>query len=445
MDNMDDMDEWLWPEAYGELRQLESTLRCLICGDFFHGPVLLPCSHTFCSECVRRFLQSRGAHGCCPECKQPCAPRDLVPNRSVEKVVTLFKQVKPKVLPVLSNTKQAAVTSTTQDTTQSRRKQGGASSKPPDRMPLLSYNMMKEKEIKKLLESIDIRVPIKNRDDIIQIHKEYVLLANAQADSSNPKSAAQVRDEVMRNYRARQQEKKQSSRKSTEAGGLSDQMKANFEKLKQQVAARKAKQASGGDGGDEDDATKEDQEEDAEDHDEEVEGVWRHVKALKTNTEFYIHSTTHEIRLEKPAEFEELQRRAIAEASSTSVDEIDLTGPSTEDVKTVDNEAIAAATASDDDDFEVLSPSKSIPAFHISPATPLSTTKTPHRRAAPTPTSSGKKPRLGNSFFSPGSGASTPIQESSAQHAQTFTASASASAEEDMVVMMPSASPSSTQ
>jgi len=186
-ENMDDigadMDEWLWPEACGELRQMESSLRCLICGEFFHGPVVLPCTHTFCSECVRRYLQARGASGCCPECKQSCAPGDLVANRSLEKIGVLFQQMKPKVLPLLSGTSAQntmAQTAESNEGSSSRRRAtsefGGGDGKPAERMPLLSYNVMKEKDIKKLLDSINIRASIKNREDIVQIHKEVMVV-----------------------------------------------------------------------------------------------------------------------------------------------------------------------------------------------------------------------------------------------------------------------------
>lgn len=175
----DDMGEWEWPvDRCEELREIESLLRCQICGDFFHGPVLLPCSHAFCSECVRKFLQTRGAHGgCCPECKQPCAPGDLIANRSMEKVALLFKQLKPKLLRVLDTT--AAARSPTSATKRTSASDGGSATRSTngkartvDRLPVVSYNVMKDKEVRKLLETIGIRLPLKNRDEIIQIHKE---------------------------------------------------------------------------------------------------------------------------------------------------------------------------------------------------------------------------------------------------------------------------------
>lgn len=49
-----DASQTLPPE---NLRQLEECLRCEICQDLFSIPMIIPaCSHTFCSECIRRCL-----------------------------------------------------------------------------------------------------------------------------------------------------------------------------------------------------------------------------------------------------------------------------------------------------------------------------------------------------------------------------------------------------
>uniref|UniRef100_A0AAV1UNW2 RanBP-type and C3HC4-type zinc finger-containing protein 1 n=1 Tax=Peronospora matthiolae TaxID=2874970 RepID=A0AAV1UNW2_9STRA len=313
------LDEWQWPADCTAQREMERHLRCQICGDFFHGPVLLPCSHTFCSTCVRRFLQSKGAHGCCPECKQPVAARDLVPNRALEQVALLFSASKPELLKRLQGiVARGSITSDVLDVESTKEKEMKQLDRVQERMPLLSYSVMKDKEVRRLLDAIHVRVPTKNREEIIQIHKEFVLLSNAQADSVNPKSTAQVREEVVRNHHARMQQKAktdalrriQSGSDNSESGniaaspasGVSVQMRANFDKLRQDIADRKAgkrppttpspsvsstdtpqKKASGRDA-----ATSV--------------GVWRHFCALDTNMkqEFYVNSVTHEIRVELP-------------------------------------------------------------------------------------------------------------------------------------------------
>ncbi|OWZ18664.1 E3 ubiquitin ligase, partial [Phytophthora megakarya] len=310
----DMLDEWEWPTDCKAQREMESYLRCQICGDFFHGPVLLSCSHTFCSACVRRFLQSKGAHGCCPSCKQPCSFRELVPNRALEQVALLFEKAKPELLQRLQGT-TAPTSSTSTPNTESGRTRRAMQDK-PERMPLLSYNVMRDKEVRKLLDSINVRVPTKNREEIIQIHKEYVLLSNAQADSVNPKSTAQLRDEVVRNHYARMQQKAKTDavkrsnggenagrgNAASPASGVSVQMRANFEKLRQDIADRKAGKKPPTPATDTS-STNTPGKSQMIDEDAASVGVWRHFCALDTSIkqEFYVNSVTHEIRVELPS------------------------------------------------------------------------------------------------------------------------------------------------
>jgi hypothetical protein len=61
-------------------------------------------------------------------------------------------------------------------------------------------------------------VNARNRDDMIQVHKEYVLLTNAQLDSCNPKTPAQIREEVARNFNARHKQKLKQKKQSATSG-----------------------------------------------------------------------------------------------------------------------------------------------------------------------------------------------------------------------------------
>ncbi|KAF1328907.1 E3 ubiquitin ligase, partial [Globisporangium splendens] len=375
----EDMHEWEWPRHCAELRDMENLLRCQICGDFFHGPVLLPCSHAFCSECVRKYLQTRGAHdGCCPECKQPCAPRDLIANRALEKVALLFKQMKPKLLPQVSGGDGAGIEEKKEAPTPGRAmrhqinaanggsgagKDGKAAVIRP--MPLMSYNVMKDKEIRKLLESIGIRLPLKNRDEIIQIHKEYVLLYNAQTDSCNPKSVAKLRDEVIRNHRLRQQEKQQAAElakrqqhtNASPSAHLTSQMKANFERLKQEIAARKANPqppqpvATSASQTSDDMATALSDTSTASiglNNGAPTVGIWRHVYSLNNKKEFYINSVTNEIRVERPPEF--IQQQNPKNRYDDDDDDFLTADTSSEGGRALQNHSVDLTA--DDADFE---------------------------------------------------------------------------------------------
>ncbi|CAH0475564.1 unnamed protein product [Peronospora belbahrii] len=333
------LDEWEWPADCKAQQEIERHLRCQICGDFFHGPVLLPCSHTFCSTCVRRFLQSKGANAFCPQCKQPCTSRDLVPNRALEQVALLFEKSKPDLLKRLQGT--GDLRSSTSTPNRESGKVTKIKQDKPERMPLLSYSVMRDKEVRKLLDSINVRVPTKNREEIIQIHKEFVLLSNAQADSINPKTTAQLREEVVRNHYARMQQKaKTDALKRSQSGnenlgspasGVSMQMRANFDKLRQDIADRKAGKRPPTPLTDTSSTDTPQKEENGASV-----GVWRHFCALDTSLkqEFYVNSVTHEIRVILPSPFVQEQSpanryddlnsvaRAVAEREPAGCDDV---------------------------------------------------------------------------------------------------------------------------
>lgn len=48
---------------------LEENLKCRICFEIFKDPVVLPCSHSFCKECVDRNWNERPDRHC-PICRQ---------------------------------------------------------------------------------------------------------------------------------------------------------------------------------------------------------------------------------------------------------------------------------------------------------------------------------------------------------------------------------------
>lgn len=209
---------------------------------------------------------------------------------------------------------------------------------------------------------------------------QYVLLFNAQIDSCNPKSAAKLRDEVIRNHKLRQQEKHQAeiAKKHTSASptaSLTAQMKANFERLKQEIAERKANpqraaaaaasQAAAADGVVPSEAV--------------ISpslglssapvGIWRHVYSHNQKKEFYINSVTREIRLERPPEFVQQQNPKnryddeeddeggvfLGDGANHSVD-------LTEDaaVKPVSRRlSLQAPVSPNSDDFEIVAPPRS--------------------------------------------------------------------------------------
>lgn len=72
------------------LRSLDASLRCHICRDFYIAPVILPCSHTFCSTCVRSALDEDTRRSC-PSCGRSGIGEILLPNFVLEEVVDQYR------------------------------------------------------------------------------------------------------------------------------------------------------------------------------------------------------------------------------------------------------------------------------------------------------------------------------------------------------------------
>lgn len=74
---------------------LEAALRCEVCKEFYHNPVITSCAHTFCSLCIRRCI---AVDGKCPACKSACQADKLQPNIAVREIATRFQEARPKAL-----------------------------------------------------------------------------------------------------------------------------------------------------------------------------------------------------------------------------------------------------------------------------------------------------------------------------------------------------------
>ena len=82
---------------------LEASLRCEVCKEFYNNPVITPCTHTFCSLCIRRCIATDGK---CPACKTACQADKLQPNIAVREICTRFQDARPKALELARAKKQ---------------------------------------------------------------------------------------------------------------------------------------------------------------------------------------------------------------------------------------------------------------------------------------------------------------------------------------------------
>ena len=97
-----DSTDWL-ATSLPAFEPVEAALRCEVCKEFLSNPVITPCSHTFCSICIRRCIT---ADGKCPSCKAGCSSDKLTPNIAVREVVMRFEQARPQAIELARADKQ---------------------------------------------------------------------------------------------------------------------------------------------------------------------------------------------------------------------------------------------------------------------------------------------------------------------------------------------------
>ncbi|EEB05792.1 Rad18 Rhp18 [Schizosaccharomyces japonicus yFS275] len=81
------------------LTSFESLLRCPICHDFFSGPLITSCCHSFCSYCIRCYLKD---HSICPICRSEQQESRLRKNLVVEELVEGFNKLRSSLLEQLA-------------------------------------------------------------------------------------------------------------------------------------------------------------------------------------------------------------------------------------------------------------------------------------------------------------------------------------------------------
>ncbi|KAF2645630.1 DNA repair protein rad18 [Massarina eburnea CBS 473.64] len=92
--DLPDSTDWI-PTSLPAFSPLEAALRCEVCKEFYNNPVITPCSHTFCSLCIRRCI---AVDGKCPACKSACQTDKLAMNIVVREVVGRWADARPAAL-----------------------------------------------------------------------------------------------------------------------------------------------------------------------------------------------------------------------------------------------------------------------------------------------------------------------------------------------------------
>lgn len=78
-----------------DLRQLDASLRCTICGELYDAPITLACGHCFCSLCIREHIVKESE---CPSCRKSTSEGQFRTNPVLEAAVSAWKTARSTIL-----------------------------------------------------------------------------------------------------------------------------------------------------------------------------------------------------------------------------------------------------------------------------------------------------------------------------------------------------------
>ena len=91
-----------------EVDTVRSTVECSICYEVFKDPYSLPCTHTFCKECIQESFKNLRN---CPICKEGFCPREARPNPTMKTLSNLFLPPPLETTPTSSTTARGTLLS----------------------------------------------------------------------------------------------------------------------------------------------------------------------------------------------------------------------------------------------------------------------------------------------------------------------------------------------
>lgn len=74
-------------------RPLQQDLTCSVCRGLFRDPLVLPCTHSFCRECLQKSTRFSGEQ--CPLCREKFTAGQEIPNRALSQVCQTFARYPP--------------------------------------------------------------------------------------------------------------------------------------------------------------------------------------------------------------------------------------------------------------------------------------------------------------------------------------------------------------
>ena len=223
-------------EKLPELKQLEGLLSCPVCYEPLSHPTSSPCHHTFCSLCIRKYLQFKQA---CPCCHLTLHEPDLRPDKTAEYMIPVFQSLvtrlesgadkqyrnitemssdKENSSPNINQTDKDHGARSSQKQTCSYCKVSVSSKnfdvhmrncrdsstikpetvtvkKKAQPLPKMVYALMKDAQLKKLCKDYGLSSSGKTRDLTSRLQR-YTLLYNTEILLENPRTKLEIRMQV---------------------------------------------------------------------------------------------------------------------------------------------------------------------------------------------------------------------------------------------------------
>uniref|UniRef100_A0A674JTQ9 RING-type domain-containing protein n=1 Tax=Terrapene triunguis TaxID=2587831 RepID=A0A674JTQ9_9SAUR len=80
------------PPGMYPVNELRDELVCPICLESFKDPVILDCGHNYCQACITDCWGASGT-GVCPQCRKPLPEGQLRPNKHLEAVADIARDL----------------------------------------------------------------------------------------------------------------------------------------------------------------------------------------------------------------------------------------------------------------------------------------------------------------------------------------------------------------
>lgn len=179
-------------------KSIEEYLRCDVCKQLLDVPVSLKCNHTFCSFCIRRYLELSG-NDYCPSCRISASSTDIRLEPRLAGILTIIGKDRGRVRKTIRQALRGqqdddSLTTPLCSLNETFNKQAdlndlfrtSGTSEPVGRTLLPVYKNLKDKQLKDLFISDGLEWHLfsnQDRDELIKTHKEFVFTLQSAFDA----------------------------------------------------------------------------------------------------------------------------------------------------------------------------------------------------------------------------------------------------------------------